>query len=64
MRLPCTIGDKPALIVGYCQGKRGKIRAIVIIEGELKDYGLNSLRLGEVHDSLKPKLKVIQEAKS
>jgi hypothetical protein len=45
MKIPCTVFGKPATVVGYFQGKRGKPRAVVIASGKLRDVALKHIVL-------------------
>lgn len=45
MKILCTVNGKSAVIVGYGPGRKGKLRAVVITEGKLKDVGLKEIEL-------------------
>ena len=40
------------MIVGYGPGRKGKIRAIIIVEGKLKDVALKDIDLGSFEKEL------------
>ena len=48
------------MVVGYGPSKRGKVRAIIISEGQLKEVGLKDIELEE----LPPELKAMPEQSS
>lgn len=52
MKILCKVNKKPALIVGYCQGHKSKVQAIVITEGQLKSVGLKDIELNELPGEL------------
>jgi len=54
MKLLGTVKGQTAMIVGYCQGKRGKVRAIVITQGQLKDVGLKEFKLNDIPKEFNP----------
>lgn len=53
VKIFCHVNNKPAVIVGYGPGRKGRIRAIVISEGKMKDVALRDVVLGE-HDKEMP----------
>jgi hypothetical protein len=55
MKLPCTIHKKPALVVGYAPGRKGKPMAVVICEGKLVAVKLKDVDLGEMVADLQRK---------
>lgn len=52
MKIFCHVNQKPALIVGYAPGRKGKPVAIVITEGVLKSIRLKDLDLGQLPTQL------------
>lgn len=52
MKLLCKVHGKPAVIVGYGPGRKGKVRAIVVVEGKLKDVGFKDIQLEGFEKSL------------
>ena len=68
MKLACKIFGKPALIVGYSAGKKGKVLAIVVCEGELRSVKLRQIHLTNVPEGLAkppsgPNLKLVKDGK-
>jgi hypothetical protein len=61
MKLACTVHGKPGLVVGYAQGKKNKIFAVVITEGQLKSVRLREIHLSNIPEALsgKPKLTIV-----
>jgi hypothetical protein len=55
--IACRVGNHPALIVGYAPGRKGKVRAVVITQGVLKDVSLKNIQLVE---DLPPELRAPQ----
>ena len=53
-QIVCNVKGHTALIVGYCQGKRGKVRAIVLTQGHLEDVALKECNLQDVPAELSP----------
>lgn len=45
MKIFCQVNGKQAVVVGYGPGRKGKVRAIVITEGVLKDVALKDIVL-------------------
>ena len=45
MRLACKVDGRPALIVGYTPGKKGKIHAVVITNGVMRAVRLKHIEL-------------------
>lgn len=45
VKIFCHVHGKPAAIVGYGPGRKGRPRAIVITEGHLKDVALKDIEL-------------------
>ena len=56
MKLPCKVNGKPALIVGYAPGPKGKPLVMVITEGELNAVRLKEIELGELPEALRAKI--------
>jgi len=52
MRIPCRAFGKPAFIVGYAPGRKGRPMAIVITEGGLKAIRLKDVELGDLPEEL------------
>jgi hypothetical protein len=40
VKIFCRVHDKPAVVVGYAPGRKGKPKAIVLCEGKLYDVAL------------------------
>lgn len=59
MKLSCKIGGKDALIVGYAQGRKSKVMAVVICEGELRAVRLRDVQLQDVPEGLEKKATVV-----
>lgn len=45
MKIFCTVHGKDAVVVGYAPGRKGRPKAIVIIEGKLVDVRLKDVVL-------------------
>lgn len=45
MKLFCRVHGKQAVVIGYGPGRKGRVRAIVIVNGQLKDVGLKDIVL-------------------
>lgn len=45
MKIICKVHGKPAVIVGYGPGRKGRPRAIVITHGRLLDVPLKEIEL-------------------
>ena len=45
MKVFCQVHGKPAVVVGYGPGRKGRPRAIVITQGLLKDVALKDIVL-------------------
>lgn len=52
MKIPCKVGGKAALIVGYAPGRKGRPMAMVITQGALKAVRLKDVELGELPERL------------
>ena len=48
----CKVFGKPAMIVGYGPGRKGKVMAIVVVEGALRAVRLKDIDLGETIQDL------------
>jgi hypothetical protein len=55
MKIFCKVWGKPAVIVGYGPGRKGKTMAIVITEGMIVAVRLKDVELTELPDLLKAK---------
>lgn len=64
MKIFCKVHDKPAVVVGYGPGKKGRPTAIVITEGQMKAIRLKDVVLGELPEQLlsRPKAVNLREA--
>lgn len=62
MKLPCQVNGKPALIVGYGPGKKGRPMAIVITAGALRAVRLRDIVLGELPEELCAKIVNLRSA--
>lgn len=60
----CTIHDKPAVIVGYGPGRKGKIRAIAITEGRIQDFALKDIVLDDDERDLPQNVEVFKSRKN
>ena len=45
MKIFCQVHGKPAVVVGYAPGRKGRPRAIVIASGKLQDVALKDIIL-------------------
>jgi len=63
MKLACKVNKKDALIVGYAQGKGGKILAIVITCGELRSVRLKDVELINIPEGLEKTVIPLKERK-
>lgn len=48
MKILCKVSGKPAMIVGYGPGQKGRPVAIVITQGRLKSVRLKDIDLNDV----------------
>lgn len=55
MKIFCKVHNRPAIVVGYGPGRKGRTMAIVITNGEMKSVRLKDVRLDELPDLLRPK---------
>lgn len=53
MKLLCKVNKKPALIIGFCQGHKSKVQAVVITNGRLESVALKDIELNELPDAIK-----------
>ena len=64
MKVFCNVHGKPAVIVGYGPGRKGKIRAIVITEGVMKDVALKEIVLDDDEKELPNNVEVFRQRKN
>ena len=62
MKIPCKVNAKPALVVGYAPGRKGRPMVIVITEGHLKAIRLKDIELGELPEQLSAKVVKLKDA--
>lgn len=62
MKLPCKVNGKPALVVGYAPGKKGRVMAVVITQGELRAVKLRQVQLGALPEALAAKIVKLRDA--
>ena len=51
MKIFCQVHGKPAVVVGYAPGRKGKPRAVVITQGILKDVALKDIVLDKPEET-------------
>jgi hypothetical protein len=51
-RIFCKVHGKPAVIVGYAPGRKGKVMAVVMIEGQIRAVKLRQIELGHTFEQL------------
>ena len=59
VKIFCHVHGKPAVVVGYGPGRKGKPRAIVIIDKQLKDVALRDIDLGDLPGKLLAEAEVV-----
>ncbi len=64
MKLACRVNGKDGLIVGYAQGKRSKVLAVVICSGELRAVRLKDIELLNIPDGLEKTIVKLPERKA
>ena len=63
MKILCTVFAKPAVVVGFGPGRKGRPLAMVITEGKLKSVRLKDIILDDLPDALKATVVSIPERK-
>lgn len=58
MKILCKVHGKPAMIVGYGPGRKGRPVAILISEGKMKSAPLKDIDLNEVPQDLGKVVKI------
>ena len=53
MKIPCQVNDKPAVIVGFYNGKKNKAMAVVITQGALCAVRFKEIVLGNLSEELR-----------
>jgi hypothetical protein len=63
VKILCTVHAKPALVVGFGPGKKGRPMVMVITDGQLKAVRLKDVILDDIPEALRASVVPMPERK-
>lgn len=59
MKILCKVHGKEAVVVGYGPGRKGRVRAIIMSEGRLRDVALKDIDLNAKEEKKDTSLRAV-----